>query len=220
MKVIALLAHKGGVGKTTLAINLAVAAQEAGLSVAIVDLDPQSSAAFWSKRRAATDASALLVVQYSVSELPIALEALAHLNTDIVFLDLATSQVQASHRVCQLADFVLIPAQPSPVDIHAVAHTMAIADAAKKPASAVLNLCPHFGSATSDAANAILSDLRFPLAGQTLGRRIAHQKAYLAGRGVCETEPRSKAANEVSAVLNWLLDELSLDKPSKGGGDD
>lgn len=215
MKVIAILAHKGGVGKTTLAINLAVAAQEAGLSAAIIDLDPQASARFWSQRRADSNALALLVVDSAINGLNVPLAALAELKTDIVFLDLATSIEQGSDVVCALADFILIPAQPSPVDLHAVARTMAIADDAKKPASAILNLCPHYGSATSDAANAILSKFRFPLAEQTLGRRVAHQKAYLQGQGVCETEPRSKAAFEVRAVLSWLLEELSLSKPRK-----
>lgn len=55
MKTIALVSQKGGVGKTTLATGLAVAAHQAGLSAAIFDLDPQASAAFWKDTREAAE---------------------------------------------------------------------------------------------------------------------------------------------------------------------
>ena len=53
MKVIGVLSRKGGVGKTTLAIHLAVLAQRAGLRTLLVDLDPQRSAASWWRAREA-----------------------------------------------------------------------------------------------------------------------------------------------------------------------
>ena len=53
MHIITLAAQKGGVGKTTLAVNLAVAAQAAGVRTALFDLDPQESATAWSERREA-----------------------------------------------------------------------------------------------------------------------------------------------------------------------
>ena len=53
MQIITLAAQKGGVGKTTLAVNLAVAAQAAGIKTALFDLDPQESATAWSERRKA-----------------------------------------------------------------------------------------------------------------------------------------------------------------------
>jgi cellulose biosynthesis protein BcsQ len=51
MKVIAIVSQKGGSGKTTLALHLATAAEKAGLSTAVLDLDPQASAAGWNDSR-------------------------------------------------------------------------------------------------------------------------------------------------------------------------
>ena len=51
MKVITVIAQKGGAGKTTLSISTAVAAANDGWSTAVVDLDPQATAATWSDRR-------------------------------------------------------------------------------------------------------------------------------------------------------------------------
>src|SRR5690606_26034540 len=51
MKTVALVSQKGGSGKTTLSLNLAIAAKERGHSVVVIDLDPQQSATRWSRLR-------------------------------------------------------------------------------------------------------------------------------------------------------------------------
>ena len=57
MKTLAIISQKGGVGKTTIATALAVAAEAEGKSVAVFDLDPQASASFWKDTRGAATPS-------------------------------------------------------------------------------------------------------------------------------------------------------------------
>ena len=51
MKTLVILSQKGGTGKTTMAVHLAVEASRSGKTVALIDLDPQASAAKWGDTR-------------------------------------------------------------------------------------------------------------------------------------------------------------------------
>ena len=72
MKTIAIVSQKGGAGKTTLALHIATAAEAAGLSAAIIDLDPQASAAGWGDSR---QGEAPVVVALPHTRLPQGLQA-------------------------------------------------------------------------------------------------------------------------------------------------
>ena len=71
MKTLAILSRKGGTGKTTLAVNLSVAAERAGHSTILIDLDPQASAAKWNDNR---EGDAPVVVAAPASRLPRSIE--------------------------------------------------------------------------------------------------------------------------------------------------
>ena len=84
MKVLAILSQKGGVGKTTLATCLAVAAEQAGKVAAIIDLDPQATASFWKDVRQ-LDTPAVASIQ--PVRLPAMLKACEDAGTDLVVID-------------------------------------------------------------------------------------------------------------------------------------
>src|SRR5512132_4360871 len=107
MPIMAFLNPKGGSGKTTLATNLARAFQERGLSVLLVDSDPQGSASDW---HAVREDNPLPFIAYGKPDNLKALPGVAAAY-DLALLDGAA----------KLADAILIPVQPSPYDIWAVA---------------------------------------------------------------------------------------------------
>ena len=116
MKVIAVLNQKGGSGKTTIATHLARALQLTGLSVVLVDSDPQGSARDWS---AARDEQPLSVIGIDRPTIERDLKSLA--KTDYVVIDGAPQASDLAVSAIKAADFILIPVQPSPYDIWAAA---------------------------------------------------------------------------------------------------
>lgn len=85
MKTIAIVSQKGGAGKTTLALHLATAAEAAGLPAAIIDLDPQASAAGWGDSR---QGEAPVVVALPHTRLPQGLQAATDGGAELVVIDL------------------------------------------------------------------------------------------------------------------------------------
>jgi chromosome partitioning protein len=106
MKTIAVISQKGGAGKTTLSVHLATAAAIAGHSAAIIDLDPQGTAASWGDRRKAATPE---VVSGQAARLSILTEAAQGNGADFLIIDTAPNADQTALRAAQIADVVLIP---------------------------------------------------------------------------------------------------------------
>ena len=83
MRTIAVAGAKGGVGKTTLAVHLAVAAVQQGRDVVLVDADPQLSAVRWSERRSSSEP---VVLGRAVSQLAAEMERIAGFGADVAIV--------------------------------------------------------------------------------------------------------------------------------------
>ena len=92
MKTIALIAQKGGTGKTTLALSLAIAAEQAGVSSLIIDLDPQATACNWSDRRGQETP---LIIDAQPARLPNALEKAKEGGINLALIDTPARSEQA-----------------------------------------------------------------------------------------------------------------------------
>lgn len=213
MKVITLLAQKGGSGKSTAAINLAVAAEGSGRrgrrTAAIVDADPQASAAAWRFQRAADTP---VVIAAGPGELGGKLEACQAAGAAFAFVDTAPHTERAAVEAARLADLVLIPCRPSLLDIKALAPTAAIAAAIGRPAAILLNAVPPKAGAVVEAARLALAGYALPVAPVSLGQRAAFQNSLVLGLGVIEHEPKGKAADEVLALWRWLQKKLGSER--------
>ena len=201
MLTIAVIAQKGGVGKTTVALNLAVAAVREGLSAAVLDIDPQASAVRWGDARGGEPPA---VAAAQASRLPILMAAERRKGVDLVMIDTGPANDTAALAAARLADLILIPCRPSALDIDAIGASLHLGlELAGKPTFVVLNAVPARSSLAEEAASA-LSAAGASLAPVRLGLRIDFVSPLSAGRGAAEWAAHGKAAGEIASLWAWL----------------
>jgi chromosome partitioning protein len=201
MKKIAILSQKGGAGKTTLGLNLGVAAELKKMSTAIIDLDPQASITQWGDSRGADTP---IVVSAQAARLPKILKTCEENGADLVIIDTAPHAERSALEAARSADLVIIPCRPSIVDLRAIGSTVDICRIAETPAYIVLNQAPSRGSLAEEATQAIAS-MEVDVAPIIIGQRIAYVHAVTAGQGVQEYEPRGKAAEEMKKLFSFIM---------------
>lgn len=200
MFTVAVIAQKGGVGKTTTAISLAAAAEKTGLSSVVIDLDPQTSASMWKDLRAA---EAPAVVATPASRLFHVLDAAAKNGCSFAVIDCPPTARDIPLEATRLADLVLIPVKPAVLDIAAAKATIDLIAFHKKPAAAFLSLAPAQGKELVDAEEALRA-MGIEVAPVRLHSRIAHSRAQQTGQVAFEIEPDGKAAEEVAHLFNFV----------------
>lgn len=205
MKVVSVISQKGGAGKTTLAVHLAVAAEAAGQTAVLVDLDPQASASEWKDARTADTPA---VVSAQAVRLDKVLAAAKAGGADWVFIDTAPHSQNDALAAARAADLILIPCRPSGFDLRAVKSSVALAQLANKPAIAVLNGVQAKGVLGEEAEEAITTVFRIPVSPCRIGYRISYVHATTGGQTVLESDPKGKAAEEVRALYRWLEETL------------
>ncbi len=203
-KVVTVAQQKGGAGKTTLLAHLAVAFRRRGLSVAALDADPQGSLSLWARQRESNVGDDLSVL--SGEGLDLGREA-ARLKRahDLVLIDSPPHTEVAPQQAIRAADLVVVPVQPSPMDLWATRPTLVLATAAKKPLLLVLNRMPPRGKLAAEIAE-LLESFQVPIATARLGNRAAFAAALSEGKAVSELAGKSPAALEMAA----LAEEIAL----------
>ena len=214
MKTISIICQKGGTSKTTTAINLAVEAVACGLEVALIDLDPQVSACDWKDIRGDR---APVVAATPVPHLDRALNAARQAGADLVIVDTAGRTNDAAAAAARVADLVLIPLQPSLIDLKTLGATLDIVRlAGGKPTRALLTRVRAVGTRHEDTT-AWLTEQGVEVCPMSLGERVTYQDAYAQGQGVLEAEPNGKAAKEVRRVYLYVCRLLNL--PTRRNGE-
>lgn len=199
MQTLALVCQKGGAGKTTLAIHLAVEATPAGRRTLLLDLDPQASAAKWADRRQADAASDVDVTVDSPARLEAALTQAEREAYDLVVMDTAPHADQAALRVARLADFVLVPVRCSILDLDAVGASLDLCALARRPSAVVLNAAPIRSRVVQEAADTV-TGLGADLMESVIRERVALRHAFVDGRVAREFDPDGAAAAEIAAL--------------------
>lgn len=214
MQVIAIISQKGGAGKTTLALNLAVASEMVGQPAAIFDLDPQASSMGWKDSRVEEYPA---VVSLHSARITHYLNTARQSGAKLVIFDTAPHSQKDALEAAQVSDLILIPCKPSLVDLRAISSSVKIAQLAGKPVVTILTQTQARGSLTNEAAEAIKS-YEVELAPMTIGNRMAFVHAFTAGKGVLEIEPQSKASEEITALFSFVtnfMEDRSHDTKTK-----
>lgn len=209
MKTIALIAQKGGVGKTTLAVNLAVSV---GMPTVLFDLDPQESAAMWADRRKSNSPHVEFLTERRLSD---GLKAAEQGKYEIAIIDTPPAAGPQAFTAAQSADLVLIPCRPSLVDLDAIRRTAQLIKSAGVPAFVVFNAAPHSATTLLEDARAIVEGAGLESSPVILRERSAYRASWPLGKTVIEVEPKSKAAQEIRELKDWLLSKLQVCTPEE-----
>jgi len=199
MRVVSVISQKGGVGKTTLATALAVAAERRGRTAAVFDLDPQASAAFWMDiRQSETPA----VVAVPSARLHHMLKSAADSGCDLAIIDAPPFAKDIAFEATQHSHFVLIPTRPAVLDVMAMTKTLELVRHYAKPAAVVLTFCPPQGREVADTEGAI-RQMGATLCPVRIHNRVAYSRAQQTGLTAEELEPDGRAAEEIGRLYEF-----------------
>ncbi|MCJ2061066.1 ParA family protein [Methylobacterium sp. J-048] len=213
MRTITLVTQKGGAGKTTVATSLAVAAQQAGETVAAFDLDPQGSLVEWGRIRAKAEEPAItdprlpVVERFPldrIAQIKTMLSSLEKKGVTLTILDTAGADNPTTHAAMEASTFCLVPIRPTRLDLLAVRATVQAIMRSGKQFAFVLNQCstiPRNNRANDTATG--LASIGF-MAEPLLLLRNDYQDAFAAGMGVTEYAGDGKAADEIRQLWKWV----------------
>ena len=210
MHTIVLATQKGGSGKSTIAIGLALTAMKAGHTVRLIETDSQGTLSNWQSRR--VYAEPIVEPVYSADEIAPRLQALSCSGVTLTIVDTAGGVSAATTAAIRYADFCLIPARPSVADIEATASTLSVVRAWNKPFAFILNQTPIRGQRISNATTMLCDEAALDIAGVLaqpfIVMRNDHQDALSAGLAVSEYAPASKSDDEIRGLWRWVEAKL------------
>ncbi len=181
---IAVISQKGGSGKTTLCINLAVAA-----NYNIIDTDPQLSATAFGQLRASLIGRAPVVSTSADGD---------------VLIDTPPHSNLATSLMLKGVDVVIVPVKPTALDVHAASATLRQIAAIGVPAIAVITMAIT-RTGDGEETRAMLDKLGISVADTVIHNRVTYGRSIASGQGVTEYEPNGLAAQEINALLQEIL---------------
>lgn len=204
MNTLAVLSRKGGTGKTTLTVNLAVAAERAGHRVAIVDLDSQASASEWGDWR---EAETPEVISVHSARLPQELHKLKQQGITFALLDTPPKIEDIALDAAKAADLAIIPCKLGAFDLKAIEKTILVGNMAKCPMRIVFNAVRARSSMLHPAKRAV-QVYEVNAAPCVIGDRVVFSHSVIEGLGVMEYDAKGKASIEIQALFRYISKEL------------
>ena len=196
---------KGGVGKSTIACNLAVMAAKTGKNVLLVDADPQASSLNFRSIRESDDVKATAITTPTLHK-----DLKDFSNFDMILIDSGGRDTSIFRSAILAADLLVIPVLPSVYDIWAASDTIEIVKEAvlyneKLVSRFLINMVLPNSIMGRDTQAALKEHEEIPILKQTVGARQVFKNALSMGQGVVEFEPKSKAAQEIAACYQEII---------------
>ena len=204
MRVVSVISQKGGSGKTTLALHLAVASSRENRNTAVIDLDPQASAAKWADRRAA---ELPVVLSAHASRLSHEMGRVRDTGGEILFLDTAPHSDSVTLAAAKASNLILIPCRPAILDMEAITNTLELVRTTGNPVAVVMNAVAPKGREAEEAAEAVAT-LDVEVCPVQLVNRIAFARSLITGQTAQEFEPDGKAAQEAERLHTFMCAHL------------
>lgn len=207
MRTIAVVSQKGGAGKTTLALHIAVAAELAGYSTVLLDMDPQGTAEAWADWRG--EAPPVVIPAKTATLSRTIDKAISH-GAEIIIIDTPPLAEAEARAAAKIADLVLVPCRPNAFDIHSIKTTTDLTRFAAKPAFAVFNAGPVAASRLYVETAELVAAIGLNVSPFRLSERAAFRHATGSGQAAQEIEPKGKAAGEVDALWLWICKQVTM----------
>lgn len=207
MKILAITAQKGGVGKSTIALNIAGVAQSAGLTVAIVDTDEQGSLSLWSEYREYPN-PLICTLDESTDSIDDFIAGARNDGFDLLIFDTPPKNKDLISEIARRSDFALIVTKPAIFDVLSISETVSMMKAIECKFRILFNggAAPRNGFEDSDVRDArkFLEADNIPLLNQSIAQRKPISHAQKSFELITEYEPRGAAALEINRVWKEL----------------
>jgi chromosome partitioning protein len=207
MKTIVIANQKGGSGKSTSTVHLAVAAEKAGDGpVVISDTDPQGSTVDWFNQRRKAGLDTPRFGPLALADLQDRLRAFNDAGVRYLFIDTAPSIGGVNPDLFAVADLILIPLNPTPTDLRALVKGLPAVKQSGRPFYFMLarvraNLRNNDGTAAALESIGLLLPSR-------MHERVIYAESFAHGKTAFEIDPAGVAAEELAAIWKGLKEKI------------
>jgi chromosome partitioning protein len=216
--IVTLIGQKGGIGKSTTAISLAMAALQRGADVLLVDADPQGTVRTWNDvANERGTAVPTVIAMGATMHRPGQLDVIAR-RYDFTLIDCPPRHGDIQRSALMIADAALLPCGPSAADAWALTSSLEMiteAQTVRERLQAAIVITRKQGRTTlGKSARGVLEQSGVAVLDSELSYRISYQEALAVGAGVSQYCPRDPAAREVGALLAELERFVHVEKTS------